>query len=357
MKLKHVVLASSLAILITAAPCFAAVDYAKAYDKVLRDFYQLIIDGSDEHVDIEGGTSVLEATNGKKKDAALNSVGYIIKDLTGDGIPELLIGAVTERKGMAGRGSRIYALYTCVNGTPRYTFDGGARNSYMYMGGGSFFNQGSNGAMYTIFGTYTLSKDGTSLRCNDYYFTFEKDKSFKEIGYYHNTSGKWNKAASKELKISQAQFEQIETNLSSQVKTIGLTPFSQYAKKSVALSGPNVRVQFAKDALSGVSEYDVFVAGKSEHQVKVAFSASATVRDFKVLALSAPDFKDGKMTFKVKELYTQGSLTPKRPLVVTMVFYGDIPNNGISYVDESGATKRFSVSISGNDGSLILAAF
>ena len=63
------------------------------------------------------------------------------------------------------------------------------------------------------------------------------------------------------------------------------------------------------------------------------------------------------LTYSARELYTLTSLTPERPLVVTMVFYGDTPNNGISYVDANGQVRRFALGQSGMDGSLYLNEF
>jgi len=63
------------------------------------------------------------------------------------------------------------------------------------------------------------------------------------------------------------------------------------------------------------------------------------------------------MTFDVEELYTLDRLTADRPLVVSTTFYGLIPNNGISYVDETGTTRFFAVDMSGEDGSLYLWEF
>ena len=93
---------------------------------------------------------------------------------------------------------------------------------------GRFFNIGSAGAAYTIFGTYTLSPDGTALVCQDYYVTYEKDESFTEIGFYHNTDGVWDPALSEELELSDDAFWALETELESQVRPMTFTPFSAY---------------------------------------------------------------------------------------------------------------------------------
>lgn len=46
--------------------------------------------------------------------------------------------------------------------------------------------------------------------------------------------------------------------------------------------------------------------------------------------------------------------TPERPLEASLVFLGDIPNNGISFTDADGNVKYCAVDMSGMDGSLIL---
>lgn len=40
-----------------------------------------------------------------------------------------------------------------------------------------------------------------------------------------------------------------------------------------------------------------------------------------------------------------------------MTFSGDIPNYGISYVDEQGTTRNYALEVSGKDGSILLSEF
>lgn len=115
-----------------------------------------------------------------------------------------------------------------------------------------------------------------------------------------------------------------------------------------------VSARFAQDSLPAAGQYESFTAVESP-QTKIVISTNATVRDFKVLALTNGDFdENGQMHFDVEELYTLDRLTADRPLVVSTTFYGLIPNNGISYMDETGATRTFAVDMSGEDGSLYL---
>lgn len=124
-------------------------------------------------------------------------------------------------------------------------------------------------------------------------------------------------------------------------------------------NGAEVQVQMAEgDMASRSSAYDTFIASSSEPRVRMVFSVKSPVKDFKVLALNATDIDaNGKVIYAVDERYVQDKLTPERPLVMETVFFGSIPNNGISYVDGNGVLKRFTVEISGKDGSLILSEF
>lgn len=338
----------------------AATDYMRVYGEVLDGYYNLIAYCSEEYDPREGETGVLEAIRGKGNHEALDSVGYALQDISGDGIPELLIGAVTERENSISYGNEIFAAYSCVENIPRLSFEGIARSSYRFTGEGNFFYQGSNGAMYSIFGTYTISPDGRFLSCNDYYFTYEKDESFQEIGYYHNTSGKWDKSVSKELGLTGDQFWQMASDLEQQIHNVELIPFSQYTLSGgdTGPVGSQVRAQWAKDALYRFSTYDEFVADTTESQVGVLFMTDSSVEGFKVLGLTLDSVDhNGKATFLTKELYGLDVLAPERPLVVRLPFHGAIPHYGISYVDRSGTTRSFALEMSGKDGSLLLSEF
>ena len=118
----------------------------------------------------------METVNALGREAALQGTGFAIEDITGDGVPELLVGS------MPG------------SGTPAAVFDGWARNGYYALGGGRFYYHGSGGAAYSAFGTCHLSYDGSRIEWEDFYFSDIKDSSAGTIGYFHNTTGIWKKA-------------------------------------------------------------------------------------------------------------------------------------------------------------------
>lgn len=204
------------------------IDGMQIYGDILDHLYEVMTNGDENYEAQDGENGILEVLLWMDSRDALDSVGYTIQDISGDGIPELLLGAVKDTDGDKAWGSNIYAVYTCVDGAPSLSFEGWARSSYQYIGDGAFYYYGSGGAMYSIFGTYTISEDGTALDCNDYYFTYEKDESLEEIGFYHNTSGEWDKSVSEELDITADEFWKIEEGLENQVDKIEMTPFSQY---------------------------------------------------------------------------------------------------------------------------------
>jgi len=119
-----------------------------------------------------------------------------------------------------------------------------------------------------------------------------------------------------------------------------------------------VKAQWGEDALPELDAYDEFVASSAEPQAQVVFTADRELSRFSVLAIAIDTAAgDNVPVFTEQVLHTQETLTPDRPLVVTMTFYGDLPNNGISFVDESGMERRFAVSVSGRDGSLELTPY
>ena len=149
---------------------------------------------------------------------------------------------------------------------------------------------------------------------------------------------------------SAAETTEVPTTLAAQTQT-------EAPAEPETFIAATINVDFAKDNQLSDGQFESFTAVEPP-QTKIIFSTNATVRNFNVLALTNGDVdEDGDMTFDVEELYTLDRLTADRPLVVSTTFYGLIPNNGISYVDETGTTRFFAVDMSGEDGSLYLWEF
>lgn len=196
------------------------------YQDLLRRYKAFILANGATDAGEQDFTGVEEALNWMKVEGALSGVGYLEKDITGDGVPELIIGAVPGTGTQTGADNAAYAVYTLVSGRPQLVFEGWERNRYRYLGNGRFFNQGSNGAMYSIFGTYALSSNGQSLQNEEYFFTY--DKANQGMGLYRNTTGQWDPAVSEELKITESAFWQIEKRMENQIVRMNFIPLKNF---------------------------------------------------------------------------------------------------------------------------------
>ena len=159
-----------------------SVDYEAIYKPVLDDFLKLAscgYDPSNENFDDsvlpQGSMAILEGS-AWSSDVMLWNTGFAIRDFSGDGVPELVIGSI----GNGEASTMLYSLYTVVDGQPQFVLEGVYRNAYYLMNDGTIFNRGSAGAAYSIFGLYDLLVDGT-LTCRDCWFTYEKDGNFEDI--------------------------------------------------------------------------------------------------------------------------------------------------------------------------------
>ncbi|NLU24098.1 MAG: hypothetical protein GXW99_05150 [Clostridiales bacterium] len=115
-----------------------------------------------------------------------------------------------------------------------------------------------------------------------------------------------------------------------------------------------VSVDYAPDELAAA-----YTDGSSDYQVKVVFTANTDIREFKYLELGFKESQQNdEIQFKADNvLYEMDTLTPDKPLVVSMLFDGALPNRGIAYLDETGTERFFTVSMSGKDESLLLTEF
>ncbi len=320
------------------------------YTSTLDKLYKAISE-QDYDMTSEDGTDVIASVAETVGDNPLEKIGYLVQDVSGDGIPELLIGCTVDGD------NSIYLVYSGASGEANLSLEGFYRSNYGYLGEGKFSYSGSAGALYHIFGTYTISKDGSTFECNDYYFTYEKDETLTDIDFYHNTIGKMDVKNSEKLDITEEDFYKIEEEIGSKTIKLNFTPFSQY-KKTQREAKPQVSAQWAEKIEYNYSQYKTYIDKDSENSSEIIFVASEDVTDFKLLKLSLTDVDEsGNASFSSEELYSQETLTPKIPLNAVITFHGDSPEYGISYNDSKGVGHRFTLTVSGKDGSLVLEEY
>ena len=334
-------------------------NYAALYQPVLDEFYKLAscyydFNTVDEHEIPQGGTALLEGNGWGSSDKMLWEAGYMFRDLSGDGIPELVIGSVADRA-YEGYRTMLYALYTIAEGQPQFVLEGAYRNAYYLMDEGTIFNRGSAGAAYSIFGLYNLSADGKTLVCRDYWFTHEKDDNYEDIRCWYNTTGEMDPAVSEELSMTLDKFWAEEQALADKTIILDMTTFGKYGglEKPVYAENPMLQAVYGSDYSGKCDRYSV---EEGDYAVDVVFLTDGAVRDFKVISLTVTDVSDdGDVSFAYDDLYLYGELKPDKGFSVKMSLPETIPFYGISYTDGMGNTRIFSVNLSGFDGSVYLA--
>jgi hypothetical protein len=202
------------------------IDDLSVYAPVLEETCDILQNGFDSEKEYHYvSTGVIEMAAWLSPDELLADVGYTICDISGDGVPELLIGTLP---GDAEDAGLLYGGYTVKDGQVVAFLEGWARNRYQMLDDGCFYNAGSGGAMYSMFGAWRIAPDGAGLICEDFYFTWEKDAGSPEPGFYHNTTGVWDKAAAEELDMDEDGFWQLMESYEERCVSLELTPFSDY---------------------------------------------------------------------------------------------------------------------------------
>lgn len=195
------------------------------YNEIIEEYYYVIKYADSQTDEKEGFTGAIEVGQYLGEDA-LGTLGYLFKDLNGDGEDELLIGESGSEEGAYTKNT-LYAVYTPVDGVPELVLEGRSRNSYALMKKDEIFNCGSNGAAYRIFGTYKLDKNG-ELACNNFNFSYEKNGNYEDIGFFHNTTGVYEVEQAREMNIDYEKFEKMEQDLADKTVELKFTPFSQF---------------------------------------------------------------------------------------------------------------------------------
>ena len=116
-------------------------------------------------------------------DKSYEILGYLLKDLDGDGVEELLIGenAADGSGPDTGWDSIIYDMFAIRGGELVHIFDGWERNRYYLCENGAVANEGSSGAAYSSWEFFTY-KNG-ELKLIESIFT-DEDAQFQSHWYH-----------------------------------------------------------------------------------------------------------------------------------------------------------------------------
>lgn len=299
----------------------------------------------DEHIYAPAETGIQEIRMGSGREDAPWNVGYCLRDLSGDGIPELIIAEIKSQEVKISHGDRILALYTRVQNQPRLVLEGWGRNRYYLLPDGTLLNQGSGGAAYSCLGLFRLTPDGTQTECLDFYFT---EPEGSEIVTYYNTLGIWDPAyeGNQRLDLDLWQLDEI---MRKDIQLLELTAFAFYLEEdhpSLLLAQWNPYQEIENCIILSDSEYSTQI---------VLYAYHGAVTDLQLLSLELEDVdEDGSAHFRENVLETIAKVEPGSPVAVQLEFGCSIPNFGLRYTDSTGAVKAYSIMQSGMDGSLLM---
>lgn len=333
--------------------------YEHWYNTILDSNYELIMGGADAYAYMDGTSGMGEVIMNSEENEA-DTIGYTFLDVNHDGVAELIIGSISEEKEGKYYGQNIYSAYTYKD-TPHLLLEGWSRNRCFLLEDGTFYTEGSGGAMYRMLENYVLDENATQLSCKDCYFTKEKDESYEEIGFYHNTTGELDVSVSEELE--EDVFWSKYDEYGSRTISFELVPFSMYQyvgeQKNIEITEDEVvSVEWITEEQLENSQIWSYVADSSQPQVIAAFYANEEIRNLKVLSLTYEDVDHmGNVIFSTEELYHYGDFGPGNPFAITLTMYGTIPYYGISYETTDGETHYYAISESGMDGSAVLVKF
>ena len=250
-------------------------DYEALYAPVLDETLEKIYDRLESDDPVRYVPSgIVEMIMYEPTESLLNEVCYVIEDVSGDGIPELLMGYDSESEEQ--ETSYIMGVYTLKNDEPYCTIDGMARSSFRWMGNGYFYYIGSGGAAYTYIGKCHLSEDGAEIIWDDYYFT-DPTEDGMDVEYYHNTTGSDD---TDESEVFDGDFWSVTDKLMYRCKTIAWSPMRSYEAKTGGHSGTS-------DSGSGegsVQMFEIPDAGSGEIKIDINGNGQTDVIPYKMTA-------------------------------------------------------------------------
>lgn len=332
--------------------------------KDVLDYYYKIVSLSDDNMDIDLGVGVQEAANGLGKEKALKQIGYLIKDITGDNIPELLIGTIGKNfeEFSSCKGNEIYEIYTLVNNKPQIVVEGWGRNSICTISENLFVNSGSGGAANSLVGKFSLTSNGQEKSWSDFYYSYPDENDFEIVNFYKNkNSDEMDPSTSTKININFDQFEKIGEAWYKQTAPInGFISFEKYNSNSSTTNNSEslISVKEAPKDLTTLGSFEYVNLANTTPVLNLLFNTTTNISDFRILNLKFVDVdENGKVKYEITPIKTYEQLSSNKNIVVSINMIGSIPNNGISFKSLGGKEYRYSVSQSGQDGSIILTEF
>lgn len=202
-------------------------EWQTEYARVLQGVYHFASTGDSRALPKHGTTGIYEMVEHSDAVRCLQRLGYTLRDINGDGEPELLLGDVVDD---SAAGDSLYAIYTMAGGGLRCVAEGWQRNSVLLLPGNVLLERGSTSYQNVIIAREQLQADG-SLACLDLHFSWPKDNDpYKDIGVYTNKLGRCEVENSHELDMTRDALVQLGAGLAGRAQKLNLRPLAAYPK-------------------------------------------------------------------------------------------------------------------------------
>lgn len=327
-------------------------DYAQQYAPILESAYAFVLKNGEEK---EGFNSLAEVKqfNGAEKAGAI--IGYTMQDISGDGVPELLLGYAEQKQGQGYYGNDLYAVYTLVDGKPQLQFEAWFKDRLRLLKGNTLFMQGTSGAAESYTGRFAL--EGTKKKCLDFFFTKPDEHNPERIIVYHNQIGTSDPKQSEKSAVTLEELGDMGSDFS--FEPVEFVPLKNYPQQGLkGLAKKHINIEWQRDSRLDLAQAESFSAPNAAPSARVVLTSDEALPNFKVLGLDVANIDEsGHISYNTKALYTKASLPKNTPFVLTLTTFESIPYTGIAFEDDLGRARRFTIEQSGMDGSVSLSEF
>ena len=323
-------------------------DSGELYKDVLDRYYNYLYYKVDSFGTGEG-LAAEEFYYDLEKDNA-EIVGYSFKDINNDGIFELLVGGTQSVEGL----NQIFAAYTLVDNEPVLLFEGWSRSRYYLTEDNEFYYEGSSSAAESNTAIYYVDENG-NFTLKSSYFT-KPNEDWTQIHYFYTTDDE------QFLEFNPDDLDELypQFNESREKRCfVELIPFSQHtvSEENVILP-PSVSGKWSNEVEEDVVINNTFVPNNADEYQKIVYFAEEDVTDFKILSVEYEGYDENyQEIYSANELYNVGDFKKGQAMLAGLITFEYMPRNGISYVDKAGKERRFYVTQSGEDGSVMLVEF
>ena len=237
------------------------------YGAVIAKYAGALSEGWDANrFEEEGMSPEFYALTQADGDKAYDKMGFAYKDITNDGVDDLLVGVIGDDEQ-----SVVYDVYTMVEKSPASVVSGTARNSYRAMEYGGIANVFSGGAGENGVRVYIIDP-GTGELVYQYGIKYDSYTDEKAPWYVNDTSSddddKWVKASEEDyntwLERASEQFVKLDFTPFSEVMPVDLSKvdLSKYATFTKMLDDFKKGMGYANEK---IGDTDVFLVSSGTY--------------------------------------------------------------------------------------------